>query len=178
VINPRGYGEVSKYWKFVKNNGQLVKFPKVGRFYCYQYKFATDYPYDELRFYDLLPFSFVFEANDATFTALNLHHLPLESRRVWFHRLQQVSQAADSVIPYLDFEDGRNKIIRNVQWPLVCRILKKSKIGVRQYRYERVGNLRLMPIAIYPELYKFWANSYFNATIKDIQARYNQFRPK
>jgi hypothetical protein len=161
---------IRSYLKFLDATAIPATTIGLGKFYSYWYKFDTNVDYDELKFYDYFPLVYAFGYTKNGFYGLNFHHLPPKARQIWLSRIIDISpdnfdKEGETQMPYLDC-------------PSVYRIMIKSKIGVRRYRYDRLNTLRVIERQHINNTMKFVAKTYFNVGINQIRARYLNYRPK
>jgi hypothetical protein len=163
---------LSSYRKYIRENLKVTKDFKLGGFYSYNYKFSLDYEFDKLKFFDWLPISFIMNINmeKKTFVGLNLHHMPVKSRQIWLSRLKKRYPNK--------FEIGGIKLLRELaDEDLATKLLLKSKIAIRNYRFDRVRDLRIISLDQIEEIIRFYSNTYFAVNMNQINNRYNQYIP-
>ncbi len=148
-----------------------------GQLYAYNYLFTKapnfeSAEFDVVKFYDFYPATFVFDVNreTKTFHGLNFHHMPVKARKLWLTRVQKI-------VPK-PFETSGVTRIRNLTFPKLKVLFKKSMFGVRQYRMDRVRQLRIVPNQDWEELFEFFAKTYFGVTLAQVEAKYRSFRPR
>ncbi len=152
---------------------------RAGYFYCYKYFFHQHYPIEELKFYDWHPFIFCFGVRNPKanfekgtgqyFYGLNFHHMPVAARRYWLSKIQNMAKVY--------FEKGGYRRIPAIDYDNLLNIMKKAKIGVRQYRFEAVQDLKQVSLDELDYLMEFYATTYYGVSIKQIQSRYKTFKP-
>lgn len=146
---------------------------KPGFLYSYIYRFDKNpkfkkKPYDEQKFYDYMPATFVFHVTENTFFGLNFHHLPLLVRQIWLGRVRRMYE--DN---FLDTEPDRIPL----NWNLLKSILlKASKFSVRQYRFDRLTDLRIVTEQDWERTFRFYARTYFGVTLRAVENKYKLFR--
>jgi hypothetical protein len=143
-----------------------------GYFYCYKYYFYKHYPKEELKFYDYYPLIFcfsVYKAKKEYFYGLNFHHMPVAARRYWMSKFKRIASAY--------FKKGGYTRIPAIDYGALLKIMKKAKFGVRLYRFEAVRDLRQVSLDELNYLMKWYARTYYGVTIKQVQAKYNNFKP-
>lgn len=152
---------------------------RAGYFYCYHYDFHKHYPKEELKFYDWYPFIFCFgvmnpkadfkKDSGQYFYGLNFHHIPVAARRYWLSKFQKMAKSY--------FDKGGYRRIPAINYEAILKIMKKAKIAVRKYRFDGVQKLRQVSLDEIDYLMEWTSNTYFEVSIKDIQARYAKFQP-
>lgn len=166
------FANINSYIKYIRENFSTVGKTNnlLGSLFVYNYKFNMNpdfynKDYDEIKFYDWMPATYIFNIRpeSKTFFGLNLHHLPLKARDYWLTRFSGINtQGKDRF--YLPYD--------------VLKVMHiKSKFGIRQYRMDRTFNIRLVPFSYWGELFDFYAKTYFGVTIKDVQMRYREYNP-
>jgi len=168
------FGVLAKYVKFIKDNFPRAKVIRPGEFYAYTYRFdKTQYPYSELKFWDVMPLVFVYELhknkeNEKMFRAINFHHAPVRPRQIWLNRTINLTGEA--------FE--RNKrLTRLASWQRLFVMMKKiSKKTVRQYYLKRMIQPRHIPNDRVEEVIRYYARTYYGISISQVEAQYLIFR--
>lgn len=150
-----------------------------GYFYTYKYNFYKHYPFEELKFYDWRPLIFCFgvknpkanfeKGSSPYFYGLNFHHMPVAARRYWLNKVQKMASAY--------FDKGGYKRLPGINYEALLNIMKKAKIGIRKYRFEAVNDLKMVALDELDYLMEWYATTYYAVTIKQIQARYANFKP-
>lgn len=177
----RQYASIVAYHRYLK------KFKYVGnilpgRFYAYVYDFSKDYPYEELKFYDFEPISFIFEIlpESNSFLGLNFHHMaPPQVRLLWLNRVIKFARLIDDPIQ-TKFTGGTGRPVFKIgglNYPRVYQVLRKSKIAIRRYRMDRVSMLRAIPVNEIDEVMRYYSRTYYGTGIKQIIARYQNYKP-
>lgn len=166
------YNNISEYKKFIRENFKAGGSLKLGGFYSYNYLFSLDEDFDKLKFYDWLPITLILDINikNKTFSGLNFHHMPVKPRQIWLNRVKNLlpEKFESGGIQYFKELSNQNRALG---------ILLKSKIAVRNYRFDRVRDIRSLEVDKLDEVIKFFAKSYFSVSIEQIKNRYNTFRP-
>lgn len=176
----KNYESVNKFWEYVRNNCEPSKVFKPGTFMTYSYHFKTegiDNWQQRYKMYDYFPITFIFASHPNGFTGLNIHHIPLKARVEWLYRLKQISTKFNETIPFIDFEEGNSYKLNGLNYPLIINILRKSKVAIRRYKYAGILQPRIVNLAIIDEIAKFISKTYLNASITDINKRYNSYIP-
>lgn len=172
------YNSIAAYHRY------LMQFPKtgnlqVGRFYAYLYNFSKDYPFEELKYYDFEPLTFVFSIGPGEyFTGINFHHMPVRPRILWLNRVIKMARRVDTDIS-TRFTGGTGRPVWRIyglNYPKVYKVLFKSKIAIRRYRFDRVGMLRTIPINDIDQVMHYYARTYYASNIKQIANRYRKYR--
>lgn len=172
------YTNVNEYLKYIKDNFKLTGNINAGRFYHYFYNFSREYPWKELKFYDFFPLTFIFERDGKYALGLNFHHLSEKPRHIWLDRVRKLSKQLDEQIKIKGLGGRPVYKIYNLDYPRVYKILMKSKIGIRRYRLDRISQLRAVDLAQLDETMKWISKTYMGVTIKQIQKRYLQYKPR
>ena len=151
-----------------------------GRFYAYNYNFKKDYDWDDLKFYDYMPLTFIFEIDPKTNTALgiNFHHIPVRPRILWLNRVKQIAEMFDEEIKIKDYTKRPVYKISGLDYPRVYKVLLKSKIAIRRYKLNKIHYLRNIDIASIDEVMHYYAKTYVAVGISEIANRYSSYRPK
>lgn len=170
----RGFEEVNlqEYVSFIRKSNLLKRTGQVreGFFYTYFYFFRTDQvKMDKLRFYDRFPLILCLQVlPNGYFIGINFHHIPVFARNFILNRMNRS-------FPRQFNTNGYNKLNINIQSLLA--FLKKSKIAVRKYKFDRVRELRSVENVIIKDLAQFSGRTYFRATITAINNRYRNYNP-
>lgn len=174
------YNSVGAYHRY------LMNFPRtgniqVGRFFTYLYDFSKDYPYKELKYYDFEPLTFIFSIGPGEyFTGINFHHIPVRPRLLWLNRVIKLARRVDNNIS-TRFTGGTGRPVYRIyglNYPLVYRILFKSKIAIRRYRFDRVSLLRAIPVNDVDQVMRYYARTYYGVGYEQIVSRYKKYRPR
>lgn len=179
--HPNGYGNVTDYIKWINHNFKLTNTLECFKFYTMQYDFATDKEkWEKLKFYDILPLFFVCQifSNKKYCIGCNLHHIPVTARMEWLNKFREISDKINEIIPYLDYGKNRTDRFSNMIYPLVWKMMPKTKIFIRRYNFERIHYLRNVNLALLDEVSKFWSSTYLGVSIASINKRYLNYKPK
>jgi hypothetical protein len=165
------YGSIVEYNRYL-NGFKRAKTLRAGYFYVYKYNFYKNYPIQELKYYDYRPLVFIFNVtnreNGKYFIGINFHHLPVKARQFWLRKLQSIAKRY--------FNMGGVQRIPGLNYDTLQKVMKKSIFGVRQYRANAIKDLREIPLDKLEDIMKFYAKTYYGITIREVQAKYNQFR--
>jgi len=160
---------VKKYLKRVNEIGLTASIIRKGRFYSYGYDFSKKEDYNKIKFWDVFPLVFVFENAGGTFFGLNFHHIPRQSRLIWLARIKKV----------LSERYDKDQPMTSMNYQRLFYMFKKSTFGIRQYKKDRVNNLKRIetPEQI-EELMRIVANSYYGVNYPMVENQYKMFIPK
>lgn len=115
--------------------------------YSYLYDYSTDYDFEKLKYFDFFPLTILFSENGkGNVWGLNFHHLPLLTRSWLLSRLK-------SGQPH-NFKNKSNFKL-NITYLTLKSILKKAPLAVRQYRIDRMHDVRKIPNVDLQELVKY-----------------------
>jgi len=167
------YGQVVKYVRYIK------QFPKAnsilpGRMYAYFYMFDKDQDFNLIKFWDLMPLTFMYEnykTKDGVKMSrgLNLHHAPVRPRQIWLSR-------AKKIVNENDFQDN-TRLIMLAKWRrLYLMMMKFSKKSVRQYNIKNMRQVRQIPNDMIEETLKFYARTWYGINIGRVEKDYLIFR--
>jgi len=177
---PQGYGNVTEYIKWINKNFKLTNKLECFKFYTMQYDFSEEYKWEELKFYDILPFFYCVQIFPDKKYAIgcNLHHIPVQPRFLWLDKFRTISDQLNTVIPYIDYGENKTYKFPNMIYPLVWKMMPKVKLFIRRYKFERIHYLREVNLALIDEVAKFWSSTYLGVSISEIEKRYIRFHPK
>jgi len=167
------FGQIAKYVRYLKQFPRATSIKK-GEFYAYFYKFDETLPFKTIKFWDLMPFTFIYEnysTKDGTKMSrgLNFHFLPVHVRKIWLSR-------AVKLLNENDFEDD-NRLIRLAKWRTLYLMLKKaSKFSVRQYNMKNMVQVRRIPNDMVNQTMNYYARTYYGINIGTTEKRYLVFR--
>lgn len=171
---------IPSYVKFVRENTEPVTSIEAGNFYAYNYRFDLNPDFRNLdprvvKFYDFYPLAFVYDTYVTKdgyhcFRGLNFHHLPVQSRKIWLSRLKTIMN-----VPLIEAESEDFEVL--TIYETLYSMFKKATFGVRNYRFDRVLNLRWMDSIILPQIMEYQAKTYFNVTLSEVAMVYNAFKP-
>jgi len=163
------YNNVNDYLTYINDNFERVSVVKPGYVYSYVYKSSKDYPIDVLKFFDIMPLTFVTSVNytDKTFHGLNFHHMPVAERLVWYRRISVLAKILKTV--------QLKKSITGIPWLNYNRmqlIYEHTNRITRQYRMSRVAVPRLVPIENMNEVLRFYARTYYGVGINAVSRKF------
>lgn len=175
MIEPQ-FLTINKYIQFLRKNYKRTKIIHRGFLYTYPYFFNRapgfkEEDFEKIKFYDFFPLVFVFDVNrkNKTFVGLNFHHLPVKSRQIWLKRVQKIRKNI--------FErEGTNRVI--LKYNTLKFLVKKSMFGIRQYRFDRIGELRMIPNQDWEKLFSLYGRTYYGVSLRQIEDKYKRFVPK
>lgn len=155
-----------RYLRDFKRTGNLL----TGKLYTYNYLFNRNpnfknKEWDKVKFYDWMPCTFIFKISrkSKSFFGINLHFLPVQSRKIWLARLGKLNPAKNDRIP--------------LKFKQLYVMMMKSKFGVRQYNMTRVRELREVPFEYYNQLFEFSARTYLGVNLEWISTKYREYKP-
>jgi hypothetical protein len=190
IRNNQRYASINWYINYLQHFERDTK-TVPGQFYAYQYMFTkdklihhgdsytpttnpnmVDISYDKIKFYDFWPMTYVFHVNpkNKTFFGLNFHHLPLNIRLFWLKRIQsmfknQFSKEDQLRIPMISYDAVKH--IGNDKIAMAC---------TRQYRNDRVMNLRKVPLDELEKAMSYYSKTYYGVNISQIENKYRLAR--
>lgn len=174
------YSDISEYFKFLNYSFERTNNIQVGKFYSFTYHFDFwKYGWDNVKFYDWYPFSFIFEINAEKNYAvgLNFHHIPLIPRQIWLKRVLKLGSSIGSKVRIVQFGGRPVFKISGLNYPLVYKVLRKSKIAIRRYNLHKMEDIRAIPIKYVEETLRYYAKTYYGVGINQIWRRYNDYNP-
>ncbi len=163
----------------------LERFPrtgalKVGSFYSYAYNFQLNYEWDELKFYDHMPLTFIFaidtEHNHAI--GINFHHMPVRPRLLWLNRVKTIAKHVQEEIQIRGLGGRPVYKISGLNYPRVYKVLAKSKIAIRRYRLNEIRFLRKIDVRFIDEVMRYYARTWLGVNIDQIRNRYLKYKVK
>ena len=166
------FGQVAKYVKYLK------QFPKAtsilpGNFYVYIYMFDRTLDFNIIKFWDLIPLTFIYEnykTNDGVkmTRGINFHHVPIFPRKLWLSKAKQLVNE--------DF-DRDSRLIRLAKWKRLYIMMKKlSKKSVRQYNLKSMRQVRRIPNNMIEETMNYYARTWYGINIGRVEKDYMVFR--
>jgi len=177
IVKPN-YKNIRAYLNYLKTF-KLTNSIYPGRFYGYTYNFRKDYDWNELKFYDYMPLSFIFEIDPKTNSALgiNFHHMPVRPRLLWINRVKQIAKRFEEEIQIKDYNSRPVYKIKGLNYPRVYKILLKSKIAIRRYKLDKMFYLRNIDLGNIDEVMRYYAKTYVAVNIDNIKQRYSDYKP-
>jgi len=172
------YNNIRAYLNYLKSF-KLTNSLYPGRFYAYSYNFKKDYPWDELKFYDYMPLTYIWEIDQKTNTAIgmNFHHMPVKARLLWINRIKQLSKHYGEEIRIKDYESRPVYKIQGLNYPRVYKVLMKSKIAIRRYKLDKMFYLRNVDLGSIDDVMRYYAKTYVAVNINHIKSRYSEYKP-
>lgn len=158
----------------------INKFPRIGRpvvgcvmTFTYMFHLAEDFKDKDLKdkkFYSFQPMDLCIANRPSKnlFTCINLNQIPVKARQYLLNILKKIYPS--------QFDEGRI-LIRGVNYKKLIRWLRKSKIAIRSYRYERVKVLRYVPAENIDEWIHFTSNFYYRTNYNWVANRYRSYNP-
>ncbi len=148
-----------------------------GKFYTFAYDYflnpdIKNVPKDVLNYYDTMPLVYVFNlrksknGNALYYECLNLHHLPLKTRKIWLNKLSKVAG---------NFMDNESHI--TLPPSLLKTLMIKPSFGYRQYHINRIKYLKTIPFKNIRKLAEFAAPTYDNVQYQQVAERYSLYNP-
>lgn len=166
------YGQVVKYVKHLKQFPRATRILP-GNFYAYFYMFDRTLPYNEIKYWDLMPLSFIYETyktkdGEKMARGINLHHSPVRPRQIWLSRAKNIVNE--------DF-DRNSRLIRLTRWRLLYLMMRKLSLkSVRQYNMMNMRQIRQIPNDMIEETLKFYAKTWYGINIGRVEKDYLVFR--
>lgn len=162
------YKSVSEYLKKADEVGNRATVIRKGRFYAYQYVFNKDNSFNEIKFWDVFPLTFVFEVKGRYFWGLNFHHIPRQSRLIWLARIKKI----------YEMQIENDKALTSLNYSRLFSAFKKATYGIRQYRIDRVKSLkRIATPDQVDELMRIVSDTYYGVNATAVFQKYAQFKP-
>jgi hypothetical protein len=160
------YSSVNNYLTFL-DDFERVSVLKPGSVYAYVYNPLRDVPKDILKFYDLFPLTFITDVNYSTqmFHGINLHHMPLPERLLWFKRLSLII----NIIKLIRLRSDR---LSWLNYHRMMMLYRKSDRVVRQYSFKRVTHARIVPFEKLKEALQFYARTYYGVGINEVSRKF------
>lgn len=141
-----------------------------GFLYNFDYDYSLDVDFKILRFYDSFPLSLIFTVKDSNHCfGINFHRMPLLTRNWFISRLKGLNKNAFS-------KNGNNKI--RINYSTLKGIMRKVPYLVRQYRMDRMSNIKIIPNNQWGEIVKFQPPTFHSATFPQLIKDYNAFQIK
>lgn len=162
------YASIKKYFEYMESVSERSNKFLPGNFYVYEYHFdKTDKDFDELKFYDKYPLVYLISKGptDGTFYGLNFHQIPVRSRLLWLTKFDQVAET---------LQYDQRAVYR---YEFLKAMFKKAVFGVRMYRIDRLFKLRRVDSTKMYDLSRFYAKTYYGASIEGINIRYADYNP-
>lgn len=168
---------INQYIQFLRKNFKRESAVRTGFMYSYNYLFTDaddfeDKKYDDVKFYDFNPLTFVYEIKPKTktFFGINFHHMPIQPRLLWLNRVKKLNERP--------FEkEGANRLF-GMRYNVLKLLFKKSTVAVRQYHFTRVKELRIVPNVDWETVMNIYSRTYYGVRLNDIENRYRRFVPK
>lgn len=139
-----------------------------GYFYAYEYHFdKTDKDFSELKFYDKFPLIYLISKGptDNTYYGLNFHQIPVRSRLLWLTKFDKIAEI---------LQEDQRAVYR---YKFLKAMFIKAVFGVRMYRIDRIVKLRRVDSTKMYDLSRFYAKTYYGASIEQINIRYENYYP-
>lgn len=166
------FGQIGKYVKYLKQFPRAISILP-GNFYSYFYQFDETLDFKIIKFWDLMPFTFIYE-NYTTkdrkkmSRGINLHHAPIHPRKLWLAQAKKLATA--------NFEND-SRLIRLAKWRTLYLMMKKlSKFSVRQYNIKSMRQVRIIPNDMVEQTLKYYARTYLGINIGRVEKDYLVFR--
>jgi len=138
-----------------------------GSFYQYWYRGLQDRI--DVPLEDKTPLVFIYEVDYQKRIAkgLNFHHIPVNIRTEWLLIMRQ------RFPKQFESDERFNAFIGEERYKSLWRAFKwAANASVRQYRMENIKFLRKIPNNRIAEAFKFYARTYNNASISQIEQRF------
>jgi hypothetical protein len=130
--------------------------------------------FEETRFYDWFPLCFIYDAykskdHELIYRGLNFHHIPVRARRLWMTRLRKF--IGDDEL------NDDERIKQMIQYKELFYLFRKATFGIRQYRRDRMFEIRRVPANKLDDYMSFASKTYFSATLSEVGLNYKDFIP-
>jgi len=141
-----------------------------GNMYAYGYEFdETKYSDDIIKFFDHMPLSFIVQVipKHDIVQGVNLHHMPLQIREMWFKRIKLVTKIGNLL--------RLGKKVDRISWINYQRmnmIFRESKYAVRNYKIDNIRDLRLIALEDVEELLQYYAQTYYSTSYPQIVSQF------
>lgn len=140
---------------------------KQGFFYAYDYDFSLDYPISELIYFDERPLDFIFTKKDSNHVfGLNFHFIPWLNRSLILKNMLAINPLSDTSKPQK----------MNISYNMLKGISAKNQFCVRQYRTDRINNLKIIPFDKMRELVKYNIESFYAVEFDAIVNRHKKYK--
>jgi len=167
------YADLSEYRR------KLLQYPKIsvgamrtGSMYAYYYDFDVEqYSLDILKYFDHMPLTFITQIiiKHNMLQGINLHHMPLEIREVWYKRIMFVIHIGRLL--------QMGKKIDRVSWlnyQRMVMIFRDSKYAVRNYKIDNIKEVRQIPLDQIDNLINYYARTYYGASYSQVVTQFKQ----
>ena len=163
------FGNLNQYINFLKTFKKVGKILP-GNFYSFVYVIDRTQDYERIKFYDLMPLIFVttFNTKTKTFTGINLHHLPVDVRKVWIDTLKKFQLNS--------FSKNKRLLTMADYDKLYLMFRKATKFSVRQYSLTEIRGLRRLENTDIDTAINFYSKTYYGANISMVEKKYLKFR--
>lgn len=139
---------------------------KEGYFYSYIYDYSEDYDLSVLKYFDYFPCSLMFTLKDPLHVfGINFHHIPLLTRNWLLSRLKINNLQAFNL-------NGIHKI--NVSYLTLKSIMKKSPLAIRQYRTDRIHDLKIISPKQFVDIVKYQPETFHATQFVDVVSKYRR----
>lgn len=143
---------------------------KDGFLYSFDYDYAQDVDFDILQYYDWFPLSLIFTIKDSNHCfGINFHRCPLLTRNWLISRIKGMNTNAFS-------KDGYNKV--KINYSTLKSLMNRVPYMVRQYRMDRMTNLKMIKTKDWGEMVKYQPNTFHSANFIQMVKKYNASKPK
>jgi hypothetical protein len=170
MLNP--YSSKKNYIEYINDNFEKTGIILPGLFYSFIYVVDKSIKYDTLKWYDLMPLVFCinYDMKTKNMIGLNLHHIPVISRRIFLQRLSKLFRE--------DWSEGNRLVVMNEYKRLYNMFKKGSEYSVRQYDTTKIINAREIPTPNVEEAVEYFGKTHVGVTINEIYNEYTKYRIK
>lgn len=169
------YNSINEYLKYIRENLPRIKVPQAGLLVQMNYLFTLNPDYkkhpEKKKGLDFFPIDLILatQPSKKLMLCVSLHNFPVATRQILIARIRK-----EYPNPFTDKPRIR---IPGMNYFKMLRYLKKMKIAIRKYRYERIKDFRVIPTEHLDTLLKFYPNTFYgtnyNAKVRD----YNRYIP-
>lgn len=156
----KSYVEFLKQFPVLKNPDV-----EIGQLYsCDNYDFDDKNP--QAAYFDKMPLQLVFNKTETHYWAISLHFIPVLMRASFLKKVQNLNPVQFK--KNSKFKDIKIKISYNT----LKSLFSKVPAACRCYRYDRVNNLRKIPLEKWIEASQYQPNTFNSVGIEDIVKRF------
>lgn len=155
----KSYTEFLNQFPVIRNPSRSIE---IGQLYsCDEYDFSLDYPQEILNTFDRKPLQLVFNKNATHYWAISIHNLPVLYRAAFLKRVMNANP--------LRFHKKMERVKIRISYLTIKSISQKyGTIACRQYRFDRVNNLRKIPLEYWSEASQYSPNTFHNSSLEKI----------
>lgn len=168
------YSNQKEYLNFITKFPR-IKIPIAGTFCVFTYLFHKNpefknIPIDKKKFYSFQPCDMVLFNNPKKkyFVCINFNQMSVRARQLLLTKIKSQYPSR--------FDEGRI-LIPGMNYRKLLRFLKKAKIAIRRYRYDRVLMMRYIPAEKLDDVILFTANFYYKTNYNWVANKYLKYVP-